>query len=85
MYLTSVFVAATLLTQSLMPPTEELAYLDPGSGSFLIQLLIGVLLGSMVFLRKYWSQLRDFLSRISGKSPSPAKGTQEGSDQEHAS
>lgn len=50
-----------------------MAYLDPGPGSFLIQLLIGVLIGSMVFFRKYWSQLRSFLSRTVKRSSVPSE------------
>jgi hypothetical protein len=35
-----------------------LAYLDPGSGSFLIQLLIAALLGFAVAIRAYWSKIK---------------------------
>ncbi len=34
------------------------AYLDPGSGSFLIQLAIAALLGAGVALRAYWSKIK---------------------------
>jgi len=34
------------------------AYLDPGSGSFLIQLAIAALLGAGVALRAYWSKVK---------------------------
>jgi len=35
-----------------------LPYLDPGSGSFLIQLLIATLLGLGIALRASWSKIR---------------------------
>ena len=35
-----------------------LPYLDPGSGSFLIQLLIAALLGLGVALRASWSRIK---------------------------
>jgi len=35
-----------------------LPYLDPGSGSFLIQLLIAALLGAAVALRAYWGKIK---------------------------
>jgi len=35
-----------------------LPYLDPGSGSFLIQLLIAALLGLGVAVRASWSKIR---------------------------
>ena len=37
---------------------DELAYLDPGSGSFLIQLLIAALLGVGVALRASWGKIK---------------------------
>ena len=35
-----------------------LPYLDPGSGSFLIQLLITALLGIGVAMRAYWGKIK---------------------------
>ena len=35
-----------------------LPYLDPGSGSFLIQLLIAALLGLGVAMRAYWGKIK---------------------------
>ena len=39
---------------------DKLAYLDPGSGSFLIQLLIAALLGIGIALRASWSKIKGF-------------------------
>ena len=38
-------------------------YLDPGSGSFLIQLIIASLLGAAFVLRTSWSKIKSFFSR----------------------
>ena len=47
------------LTNSLLSGFgDKLAYLDPGSGSFLIQLLIAALLGAGIALRAYWSKVK---------------------------
>jgi hypothetical protein len=37
---------------------NNLAYLDPGSGSFLIQLLIAALLGAGIAVRAYWGKIK---------------------------
>ena len=37
-----------------------LPYLDPGSGSFIIQIAIAVLLGLGVALRASWSRIKTF-------------------------
>ncbi len=39
---------------------SPLPYLDPGSGSFIIQILIAVLLGLGVALRASWSKIKTF-------------------------
>jgi hypothetical protein len=47
------------LTNSLLSDFgDKLVYLDPGSGSFLIQLLIAALLGAGIVLRAYWSKIK---------------------------
>lgn len=37
---------------------SPLPYLDPGSGSFLIQLLIATLLGLAIAIRASWSKIK---------------------------
>lgn len=42
---------------------RSLAYLDPGSGSVLIQLLIAALLGIGVLLRAQWVRIKALFGR----------------------
>jgi len=45
------------------------AYLDPGTGSMMLQLLLGGVAGAMVVGKLYWHRFRRFMtSRFSGKS-----------------
>lgn len=46
-----------------------LPYLDPGSGSFLIQLAIAALLGLAVAFRAYWAKIKGWF----GIKSKPAK------------
>jgi hypothetical protein len=46
------------------PPLEQRAYLDPGSGSFLIQLLVAALLGGLFLLKTYWRKITGFFGRL---------------------
>ena len=39
---------------------SSLPYLDPGSGSFIIQILIAVLLGLGVAIRASWGKIKGF-------------------------
>jgi len=36
------------------------AYLDAGTGSYIIQVLIGTLMGGIVAIKIYWRNIRDF-------------------------
>ena len=38
------------------------AYLDPGTGSILLQGLVAAVAGGLVALRLYWSKVKHFLS-----------------------
>lgn len=45
-----------------------LAYLDPGTGSFIYQLLIAGLMGGLFLLKLYWKRIKIFIARILGRS-----------------
>lgn len=59
---------AILTTLSLVaiPPFgllhRDVAYLDPGSGSYLLQLLIAGLLGVLFVIKAYWRTIKSFIS-----------------------
>ncbi|HET7009834.1 MAG TPA: hypothetical protein VFI11_03595 [Anaerolineales bacterium] len=44
--------------------TAPPAYLDPGSGSFLLQLLLAGILGGLFVLRTQWAKVKGFFQRI---------------------
>ena len=41
----------------------QLAYIDPGSGSFLVQALVAAAAGLAVVGRRYWTSIRSFFGR----------------------
>lgn len=43
-----------------------LAYIDPGSGSFLMQMLIAGLLGFVYAIKLYWFKIKEFFFKIFG-------------------
>jgi hypothetical protein len=51
------------------------SYLDPGSGSVLIQLLIAGLVGAAFVLKASWSKIKGFFSR--SKTPKDEKSEDE--------
>lgn len=42
---------------------REVAYLDPGSGSLIIQMLVAALLGGGVLLRSQWNKIKKLFGR----------------------
>ncbi len=50
--------AAALLSALFGPPESQQAYLDPGSGSILIQLLVAGALGAGFLLRNSWGKVK---------------------------
>jgi hypothetical protein len=40
-----------------------LLYIDPGSGSYLIQVIIAAILGAVFYFKNLWSKFRSLFSR----------------------
>jgi hypothetical protein len=54
-------------------PGTAYAYLDPGTGSYLVQLLVAGILGALYLVKIYWNKIRDTFKRILTSSPKPPK------------
>ena len=62
-----------VLFLSLIAPSAAFAYLDPGSGSMLLQLVLGGLAGLAVIAKLYWHRLLGLF----GKHPQQAESDAE--------
>ncbi len=58
------WLAVLALGLVVLTPTEALAYVDPGTGSYLFQLAAAGFLAGMFTLRRYWDAVK---SRFRGK------------------
>lgn len=47
-----------------------LLYIDPGSGSYLVQLIIAAVLGVVFYFKSYWYRIKSFFSRSRKKDSS---------------
>jgi hypothetical protein len=47
------------------PALSVLAYLDPGTGSFALQLLLAGVFSGMYAIKLYWARFRDLVCRLS--------------------
>jgi hypothetical protein len=52
---------------SLVPHLALIAYLDPGSGSLILQLLIAGLMGAGLLVKVFWKKIKALFSRSSVK------------------
>ncbi len=57
-----VFLAA-IVVAALVPASSAFAYIDAGTGSYLLQLAIGSLMAAGVLGRLYWRRLKEFFGR----------------------
>jgi hypothetical protein len=50
-----------------LSPSRASAYLDPGSGSMILQLLIAGFLGALFTIKTWWREIKAYFSSIFGK------------------
>lgn len=49
------------------------AYLDPGSGSFIFQILIATVVGASFAIKLYWRKIKTFFANVSSKGQNVEK------------
>jgi len=59
-----VITGISLIIGLAAPPNHVRAYLDPGSGSILLQVLIAGLLASLLIIRSSWAKIKTFFNRL---------------------
>jgi hypothetical protein len=52
-----VYLTLILLFCSLLVPQKAYAYIDPGTGSIILQVVLGVLVAGLVSLKIFWSKI----------------------------
>ena len=69
---TALFLFLTVAGVSLFSPKAH-AYLDPGSGSLIIQLIVAALIGASMTLKIFWSNITAFFTKRKkpGQSETP--------------
>ena len=57
----SIFVS---LVSAVIPLRAYVGYLDPGSGSFILQILIATLVGGLYIVGRYWARIKGFFRKL---------------------
>ncbi len=68
-------ILAVLGIFAYIPPAQ--AYLDPGTGSIMLQALIGSIAGAMVAGRLYWQSIKGFFSSRFGPKADASSDVQD--------
>lgn len=67
-----------VLAWSLLPQDAD-AYLDPGTGSYIFQVIVAALLGGLFMLKVFWARITGFfrkrLQRLEEAGSRPSQGT----------
>jgi len=72
-----------LAVLSLIVPRSASAYLDPGTGSFIIQVLLAAVAGVGYLVKVFWNGIKNFFSSLfSSKRKTPPEGMSTNHDQD---
>ncbi len=62
-------IALAVLALILLPVGNAHAYIDPGTGSFIIQMLIASILGAVLTVKMWIGTIKRFFLRLIGRAP----------------
>ena len=67
---TRLTTSSALLSVSLLPLASQNihAYIDPGTGSLIIQVLIASFVGALFVIKIYWKKVKAFLNNLFSKA-----------------
>lgn len=69
-----------LMATLLLAARDAEAYVDPGTGSYFLQILLAGILGGAFAVRIYWRRIRRFLTRRAPGRDNLEEGRQAGED-----
>ena len=61
-------ILSICLFAKIFSTTPAYAYLDPGTGSIILQLLLGGMAGALVIVKLYWARVKAFFIRKTPES-----------------
>ena len=53
--------------------THPLLYVDPGSGSYLVQMIIAAVVGALFYFKNLWWRFKSFFTRSKHREPEKDK------------
>ena len=62
--------ALILVAVWFLTPRDAHAYLDAGTGTFLLQFIVSLFVGTFIIVKLYWSKLKALFAKLFGMSTS---------------
>ncbi len=72
------FLDVVIVVTFFLIPSVAQAYIEPGSGLMIVQIIVGVIAGGLVSIRLFWKGLWAKLTRRSGDKAGEVEGPQNG-------
>jgi quinol-cytochrome oxidoreductase complex cytochrome b subunit len=67
-YFQKIFLGFFIFLSAFFQGKTVHAYLDPGTGSMIIQLVVGAIAAALFTLKLYWGRIKKFFSRDPSKT-----------------
>ncbi len=77
-------LALAVAMLGLVLPRRSMAYLDPGTGSYMLQMLIALLVGGAFAVKVFWRRIIAFIKRQPPPAPDPQQEPPENEHQQDA-
>jgi hypothetical protein len=61
-HISTLIILGALL--ALIPSSAAWAYIDPGTGSYMLQILLAFFLGALFALKMFWKNVKSFLGHL---------------------
>ncbi|MFC1656883.1 hypothetical protein ACFL14_02920 [Patescibacteria group bacterium] len=66
-----------LVSIAVLVPLKAYAYLDPGTGSYIVQILLAGLFGVLFAIKLFWTNIKLFFMKLFGKTKKENKDAKE--------
>jgi len=60
----AVLIVVSLVVIELASPPGVYAYIDPGSGSYVVQVVLATILGGLFAVKIYWNKIKEFIGKL---------------------
>ena len=68
-----VLISSCIVTSSVLYPSSAFAYLDPGTGTIIMQAILAAITSTILFLSVFWLKVKRFLKNFFQKNKTSSR------------